>query len=132
MFIASFYARLDSMSKLFASTERAANSARRIFEIALTHLTGSEGPDEFSLQRRLVIGRMRRGFSCDRFALRVFGATNVRVSSWDLGRLDPFRDPSPCRRVAPGTTNVFPLETGSLDFDDGGRPPGIVEFHIGR
>jgi ATP-binding cassette, subfamily B, bacterial len=32
-FIARFYARLDSMSKLFASTERAANSARRIFEI---------------------------------------------------------------------------------------------------
>jgi ATP-binding cassette subfamily B protein len=33
LFIASFYARLDSMSKLFASAERAANSARRIFEI---------------------------------------------------------------------------------------------------
>src|SRR5438046_3260717 len=32
-FIGRFYARLDSMSKLFASTERAANSARRIFEI---------------------------------------------------------------------------------------------------
>jgi ATP-binding cassette subfamily B protein len=32
-YIAKFYARLDSMSKLFASTERAANSARRIFEI---------------------------------------------------------------------------------------------------
>src|SRR5439155_6946412 len=32
-FIARFYARLDPMSKLFASTERAANSARRIFEI---------------------------------------------------------------------------------------------------
>jgi ATP-binding cassette, subfamily B, bacterial len=32
-FIARFYARLDSMSKLFANTERAANSARRIFEI---------------------------------------------------------------------------------------------------
>jgi ATP-binding cassette subfamily B protein len=32
-FIARFYARLDSMSKLFASIERAANSARRIFEI---------------------------------------------------------------------------------------------------
>jgi ATP-binding cassette subfamily B protein len=32
-FIARFYARLDSMSKLFASTERSANSARRIFEI---------------------------------------------------------------------------------------------------
>lgn len=33
LFIANFYARLDSMSKLFASAERAANSARRIFEI---------------------------------------------------------------------------------------------------
>jgi len=32
-FINRFYARLDSMSKLFASTERTANSARRIFEI---------------------------------------------------------------------------------------------------
>jgi ATP-binding cassette subfamily B protein len=32
-FIGRFYARLDSMSKLFASWERAANSARRIFEI---------------------------------------------------------------------------------------------------
>jgi ATP-binding cassette subfamily B protein len=31
--ITRFYARLDSMSKLFANTERAANSARRIFEI---------------------------------------------------------------------------------------------------
>ena len=32
-FIARFYARLDSMSKLLASTEKTANSARRIFEI---------------------------------------------------------------------------------------------------
>jgi ATP-binding cassette subfamily B protein len=32
-FIGRFYARLDSMSKLFASTEKTANSARRIFEI---------------------------------------------------------------------------------------------------
>src|SRR5262245_14385747 len=32
-FIGRFYARLDSMSKLFASTARATNSARRIFEI---------------------------------------------------------------------------------------------------
>jgi ATP-binding cassette subfamily B protein len=32
-FLERFYARLDTMSKLFASAERAANSARRIFEI---------------------------------------------------------------------------------------------------
>jgi ATP-binding cassette subfamily B protein len=32
-FIGRFYARLDSLSKLFASTEKTANSARRIFEI---------------------------------------------------------------------------------------------------
>lgn len=32
-FITRFYGRLDSLSKLFASTERAANSARRVFEI---------------------------------------------------------------------------------------------------
>src|SRR5207253_665946 len=32
-FITRFYARLDSLSKLFGATERAANSARRVFEI---------------------------------------------------------------------------------------------------
>jgi ATP-binding cassette subfamily B protein len=32
-FITRFYGRLDALSKLFASTERAANSARRVFEI---------------------------------------------------------------------------------------------------
>jgi len=32
-YITRFYSRLESMSKMFASTERAANSARRLFEI---------------------------------------------------------------------------------------------------
>jgi ATP-binding cassette subfamily B protein len=32
-YITRFYGRLESMSKMFASTERAANSARRLFEI---------------------------------------------------------------------------------------------------
>src|SRR5439155_26156949 len=50
-FIGRFYARLDSMSKLFASTARATNSARRIFEILDRSPSVAEPPTPVPIDR---------------------------------------------------------------------------------